>query len=75
MELVLFIVVFVALWLFFYCKFSLLPTARLRQTVKSMGGISERTREYLLEIANCTAAVIAAALIASAVVWYVTLFQ
>jgi hypothetical protein len=75
MDFVLFIVVFIALWFLFYCKLSLLPMARLRQAVMSIGKTSEMIREYLLEIADCAVAVIAAALIASVVVWYVTLFQ
>jgi hypothetical protein len=75
MDFVLFIVVFIALWFVFYCKFSLLPMARLRQAVMSIAKTSEMTREYLLEIVDCAVAVIAAAVIASIAVWYVTLFQ
>lgn len=74
MDFVLFIVLFVALWFVFYRKFSLLPAARLR-TIPSLRSMNRMTREYLLEIANCAVAVIAAALIASVTVWYVTLFQ
>jgi hypothetical protein len=74
MELVLFIVVFISLWLLFYCRFSLLPMAGLR-TAMSVVGMSSMTREYLLEIADCAVAAIAALLIASIAVWFVAQFQ
>jgi hypothetical protein len=74
MELVLFIVVFISLWLVFYCRFSLLSMTGLR-TVLRIFGLNAMTRKYLLEIADCAVAVIAAMLIASIAVWYVTLFQ
>ena len=74
MEFVLFVAVFIVLWLLFYCKVSLLPAARLR-TIPGIRKMNRMTREYLLEIANCAVAAIAATLVASITVWYVTLFQ
>jgi hypothetical protein len=74
MDLILFIVAFVSLWFLFYRRFSLLPAARLR-TMPGIRTMNRMTREYLLEIANCAVAGIAALLIASITVWYVTLFQ
>jgi hypothetical protein len=74
MDLILFILIMAVLWYFFYRKFSILPAARLR-TFPGLRNLNGMTREYLLEIAHCAVAGIAAILIASIAVWYVTLFQ
>jgi hypothetical protein len=74
MDFILFIVVLIGLWFVFYCRLGLLPIARLR-TIPGIRSLNEMTREYLLEIADCAVAGLAAALIALVAVWCVAIFQ